>query len=249
MRVIERTLLPKYCKLLKSSASSSNCLHCPNFLLLAQKRNVKCSMRVMPGPQADQSTCLNVGFIVRSTVSLTYTGSVSPRISPSGPVNFNESGTYQPSTPSTCTERKTSAILSAVTFSSFSCRRCGVALAHSSVLRLRIFFMLGRCGVRGTPFVLPLLRVGLPLVGPGSSASSMIASSATLLRSLELLECPNAFCSRKATSFAGDTSVLGNASSSIVLPRCRAGMGDVRERLRREMETRLRSLRFFVELH
>ena len=51
--------------------------------------------------------------------------------------------TYQPSTPSTWIEKKTSASRDFTTASSFSWRVCGVAFTHSRVLRLRILPIVG----------------------------------------------------------------------------------------------------------
>jgi hypothetical protein len=157
--------------------------------------------------------------------------------------------TCSPSTPSTCRLKNTSAIRSAVTPSSFSCRRCGLALIHSSVLLRRILVMEGRGGVLGAPFSLPLPFVGLPLMRTGASTSlslsTLLECSGTLRKSEELREWPSVFFSRSATSFAGDIRVCGSASSSIVFPRCLVGEVGESERLRREMEVKLRSLRFY----
>ena len=128
---------------------------------------------------------------------------------------------------------------SPVTFSSFSCRPCGVALAHSNVLRLRMR-KLGRGGVRWAEgecrsFAL----IGLPF------ASSIAPSVApALLKSVELRECSSVLCSRNATILAGDLRACGMASSSIVLVRRRVDEACSSEILRTEMETTLRTLRF-----
>ena len=77
------------------------------------------------------------------------------------------------------------------------------------------------------------------------SDSEYDASSGTRRRSDELLEWPRAFCSRKATSFAGETRLLGRASSSMVFPREREDGDALSVRLRRETDIKLRSRRFY----
>ena len=80
------------------------------------------------------------------------------------------------------------------------------------------------------------------------SDSEYDASSGTRRRSDELLEWPRAFCSRKATSFAGETRLLGRASSSMVFPREREDGGAFSVRFRRDIEVKLRSRRFYCEV-
>jgi hypothetical protein len=152
---------------------------------------------------------------------------------------------------STCKLKKTSAIRSAVTPSSFCCRDWGLAFAHSRVLRLRSFAKEGRGGVFGVPLLLSgafwvfSISLRLCLV---PSASEYDPSSGTRLRSDELLEWPKAFCSRKATSLAGEMRFLGTASSSMVFPRARDDGGALSVKLRREIEVKLRSRRFYWEV-
>lgn len=129
------TVLPRYCSPRMSTFKCSSCLHCSTWPPLTQTHKVACSSRVTPGPHVLQSTWRKVGFIVFSTTSETYTGStctISLRFP--GP---KPRGTYRPSMPGTCSVKKTSAIRPFIAASSFSCRFCGVALAHSNVLRLR----------------------------------------------------------------------------------------------------------------
>lgn len=131
-------------------------------------------------------------------------------------------------------------------------------MAHSIVLRLLSLLNPGR---RGDVFVVCValwvrcffcFATGLPLASTPLMAvlsDSARASSATALRSVELLETPRLFCSRRDTILAGDLRVCGSASSSMVLPRDRFGEVGVRSRLRSDMETRLRSLRFGGRSH
>lgn len=86
---------------------------------------------------------------------------------------------------------------------------------------------------------------GLPFV----SAESVTASSFSVRRSEELRECSRVRCSRKAKALAGDMRLLGRPSSSMVFVRFRVELGEegveVKERLRRDIETMFRSLRFY----
>lgn len=232
-----RTLFPRYCKLRSDSVKSINCFQCSLLTLLAQTRIVKVSSLVIAGPQAEKSMCRNVGFIVCSAVSLMYIGSAwSQRAIP----NKRAKSTYQPSMPATCRLKKTSAIRSPVTFSSFSCLPCGVAWAHSRVLLLRIR-KLGRGGVRSSLFnCFPLPLAGLPFACDSFAPSV----AAALLKSVELRECSNVLFSRNAIILAGDLRVCGTASSSMVLVRRRVWEDCSRETLRMEIETKFRSLRF-----
>jgi hypothetical protein len=68
------------------------------------------------------------------------------------------------------------------------------------------------------------------------------------VRSLDDRECASPLLSRIASALVGDFSVLGTASSSIVLPRDREGV-EVSVRLRMVMPWRCRSLRFCASQH
>lgn len=119
------------------------------------------------------------------------------------------------------------------------------------MLRLRNFAYGGRGGVFGAPFLLSGAFWVLLVLSRSSllpSDSEYDASSGTRRRSDELLEWPRAFCSRKATSFAGETRLLGTASSSMVFPREREVGGAFSVRLRRDIEVKLRSRRFYCEV-
>ena len=117
------------------------------------------------------------------------------------------------------------------------------------MLRLRNFAKDGRGGVFGAPF---LLSVAFGVFSALSRSSLLVsdsdASSGTRRRSDELLEWPKDFCSRKATSFAGETRLLGTASSSMVFPREREDGGAFSVRLRKDIEVKLRSRRFYCEV-
>lgn len=90
--------------------------------------------------------------------------------------------------------------------------------------------------------------LGEPLSAFACLTSDCDSSSGTRLKSEELLEWPSVFFSRRATSFAGDTRVLGIASSSMVLPRGRDEGETFKERLRKEIECKLRRRRFYCEV-
>lgn len=165
-----------------------------------------------------------------------------------------------PSTSCTCKLKKTSTIRPLVTSSRRSCLRWGVALAHSSVLRLLSVLKGGRVGAVVADlctfsFALLLLATGLPetestrLLASSSSAARAFSSSRTARKSVELRECPMAFCSLRASNLAGDLRVCGRASSSKTWPFFRAGDAGAREMLRREMAIRLRSLRLVGSSH
>jgi len=119
------------------------------------------------------------------------------------------------------------------------------------VLRLRSFAKEGRGGVFGTP----LLLLGAFSVFSVFSRAFLVpsdseqdASSGTRRKSDELLEWPRAFCSRKATSFAGEMRLLGTASSSMVFPRGREDGGAFSVKLRKDIDVKLRSRRFYWEV-
>ena len=119
------------------------------------------------------------------------------------------------------------------------------------MLRLRSFAKEGRGGVFGTP----LLLLGAFSVFSVFSRAFLVpsdseqdASSGTRRKSDELLEWPRAFCSRKATSFAGEMRLLGTASSSMVFPRGREDGGAFSVKLRKDIDVKLRSRRFYCEV-
>jgi hypothetical protein len=64
-----RTSLPRYCNSLNGSSSSSSCFQASILMLFIQNLSVSRSSLITPGPQALQSTRLNVGFMVLSTTS------------------------------------------------------------------------------------------------------------------------------------------------------------------------------------
>lgn len=81
--------------------------------------------------------------------------------------------TYQPSRPDICKEKKTSAILLALTSSNFFCLCKDEAVAHSRVLRLLNLAKLGRGGV----LVFPLLEE--LVVGDGGSPSPLLEAESS----------------------------------------------------------------------
>jgi hypothetical protein len=119
------------------------------------------------------------------------------------------------------------------------------------VLLLRNLAKAGRGGVFGAPLLLSWAFGAFSVFFCPSFAHSVSEydpSSGTRRRSDELLEWPRAFCSRKATSFAGDTRLFGTPTSSIVFPRGRDDEDGLKVRLRKDIEVKLRSRRFYWDV-